>query len=129
MGRRGPWAGGNRGRDRGIGEQQPANAARSSWRRRTDSFGRSMWGPILCWSVVLLEIGAWAAMREGDAMVIPTLLAYGARWVWLIPAVAIAPLIVWRRSLLLPVALAFGVGLVGVMQFQWPHLAPRESCC
>ena len=36
----------------------------------------------------------------------------------------------WRRSA--PVAcwrLPSAVGLVGVMQFQWPHLAPRETCC
>ena len=68
-------------------------------------------------------------MRQGDARVIPTLLAYGARWVWLIPVAAIAPLSAWKRSLLLPVSLAFAVGLVGVMQFQWPHPAPRETCC
>src|SRR3954452_14666588 len=84
---------------------------------------------ILCWSLVLLEVLAWAAMRQGDAMVIPTLLAYGARWVWLIPVAAVAPLSLWRRSVLLPLGIAFGVGLVGVMQFQWPHVVARETCC
>ena len=83
----------------------------------------------MCWSVVVLELLAWAAMRMGDAMVIPTLLAYGARWVWLLPVVALAPLSLWRRSVVLPLAVAFSVGLLGVMQFQWPHLAPTETCC
>ena len=80
----------------------------------------------MCWSVVVLELLAWAAMRMGDAMVIPTLLAYGARWVWLLPVVALAPLSLWRRSVVLPLAVAFSVGLVGIMQFQWPHLAPTN---
>jgi vancomycin resistance protein VanJ len=88
-----------------------------------------MWPPVLCWSIVVLEVVAWAVMRQGDAMVVPTLLAYGARWVWLIPVAVVAPLSLWRRSVVVPVAVALAVGLVGVMQFQWPHLAPRETCC
>ncbi len=68
-------------------------------------------------------------MRLGDAWVIPTLLAYGARWVWLMPVAVIAPLLFWKRSTLIPLALAFGIWLVPVMQFQWPHIAAAERSC
>jgi endonuclease/exonuclease/phosphatase (EEP) superfamily protein YafD len=68
-------------------------------------------------------------MRLGDAMIIPTLLAYGARWVWLVPVVALAPLALWRRSLGLPLAFALAVWLLGIMQFQVPHLPVARACC
>ena len=76
-----------------IGEKHPTTPARSGWQGRAESFVRSIWGPIVCWSVLFLEIVAWAAMRQGDAMVIPTLLAYGARWVWLIPVACDCPVV------------------------------------
>ena len=130
MGGRGPR---DASRGRGVTplsrEQHPPNSARLPWRARVDSIAASIWTPVVCWSVVVLELLAWAAMRMGDAMVIPTLLVYGARWVWLLPVVALAPLSLWRRSVVLPLAVAFSVGLLGVMQFQWPHLAPTETCC
>lgn len=93
------------------------------------SFARSKWAAVLAWFVVLLEIAAWMAMRRGDEMVIPTLLAYGARWVWLLPVAALAPLGFWRRSTLIPLALAAGLCVVGVMQFQPPHVSTKETCC
>src|SRR4051812_9872677 len=110
-------------------EQDSANSARLTWRARVDSVASSIWTPVVCWFLVVLELLAWAAMRMGDAMVIPTLLAYGARWVWLLPVVALAPVSLWRRSVVLPLAVAFCIGLLGVMQFQWPHVAPEQTCC
>src|SRR3954447_24965419 len=88
-----------------------------------------VWVPISAWGVVLLEIAGWLAMRLGDEMVVPTLLAYGARWVWLIPVVALAPLIYWRRSVAAPFIMALAIGLLGVMQFRLPHLPVRHGCC
>lgn len=90
---------------------------------------RSAWIPFLCWSIVLLEGVGWIAMRLSDAMVVPTLLAYGARWFWLLPVLALAPLTFWRRSLLLPLSLALAACLVGVMQFQLPRVSVRQTCC
>jgi vancomycin resistance protein VanJ len=87
------------------------------------------WALICAWSVVLLEIAAWMAMRLGDAMVIPTLLAYGARWVWLLPVAALLPLLYWTRSVLAPSAVALAICLLGVMQFRLPHLPVAQGCC
>jgi vancomycin resistance protein VanJ len=105
-------------------------ASGGKWRRAELFARRSAIVPLAGWFVLLLEIAAWIAMRLGDAMVIPTLLAYGARWVWLLPVAALAPLILWRRSVVLPLSLAFATALLAVMQFQLPHM-PRAplACC
>ena len=42
-------------------EQAPANLLRLPWRGRVDSVASSIWTPVVCWSVVVLELLAWAA--------------------------------------------------------------------
>jgi vancomycin resistance protein VanJ len=116
----------------GVSDLPPeprARTRRHRWSALARPSPRSAWILLVYWMVVLLEGAAWAAMRLGDAMVIPTLLAYGARWIWLLPVVALAPLALWRRSLGLPLALALAVWLLGIMQFQLPHFAVAPACC
>jgi vancomycin resistance protein VanJ len=85
--------------------------------------------PVVCWFVVAMELAAWVLMRLGDEAVIPTLVAYGPRWIWLVPPMALIPIAFWRRSVLPPLAFAVIICLAGVMQFELPRLGQRDGCC
>lgn len=73
---------------------------------------------VAAWVCLLLECGAWLMMRQSDNAAIPTLLAYGPRWIWLAPPVALLPAGIWRRRLLFPLTAALAIGLGGVLQFE-----------
>ena len=71
-------------------------------------------GTCLYFAVV---VGVWLLLWVGaDRWWIPTILAYGPRWVYLLPLVAFVPVVLVRRrwSLLMPLAVAGVVVLLPI---------------
>src|SRR5687767_5214786 len=76
----------------------------------------------VCWLALFLNLGVWIALRQADALTIPTLLSYGPRWIWLLPPSALLPLVYFRRRRAIPIAAALVVALVPILQFEFPSL-------
>ena len=63
-------------------------------------------------------VGVWLLLWMGtDRWWLPTILAYGPRWVYLLPLLALVPVVLVRRrwALLMPLAVASMVGLLPIM--------------
>lgn len=85
--------------------------------------------PIAGWLVVPLELLSWAFLRMGDEAIVPTLFSYGPRWIWLAPPIVLAPAVIWKRSLVVPLSLAFVICLMGPMQFEVTGSRNSNDCC
>lgn len=93
-----------------------STTARPRGRGRLASF--AFWIEVAAWACLLLECGAWLMVRQSDRAALPTLFAYGPRWIWLAPPVALLPAGIWRPRLLIPLVAALAIGLGGVLQFE-----------
>jgi endonuclease/exonuclease/phosphatase (EEP) superfamily protein YafD len=80
------------------------------------------WVLIVSWFVPILLFGLWFCLSTvTDQYWIGTLLAFGPRWLVLLPVVALAiPALVWRRRAIVPLGLAAVVLIGPVMGFCVP---------
>jgi endonuclease/exonuclease/phosphatase family metal-dependent hydrolase len=76
----------------------------------------------VCWLALFLNLAIWIAIRQADALALPTLLSYGPRWIWLLLPCGLLPTVPFRRARLIPLAAALAIGLVPILQFEFPSL-------
>jgi len=79
----------------------------------------------LCWAYLATAVVLWLTIRLGaDRWWLATLIAYGPRWVWIVPAFAVLPAVLWltraRWRMGGVAALAGLIVLFGVMGFRVP---------
>ena len=90
--------------------------------RRDLGRAQQSWGAFFLnvtgWLMPLLAVATWLVMRHGDRSPVPTLLAYGPRWIWLVPSIVMLPAVYWKPRLLLPLSSAIALGLLTTMQLQ-----------
>jgi endonuclease/exonuclease/phosphatase (EEP) superfamily protein YafD len=88
--------------------------------------GRLLTG--LCWLVFLLSLGVWVGIRHADEFALPTLLSYGPRWIWAIPALLVLPACFFSVRRLLPVLASLIVATGPVLQLETaPTLSSRTQ--
>jgi vancomycin resistance protein VanJ len=73
---------------------------------------------ICCWVTALVDISVWLALRFADRYSLPTLMAYGPRWVWIVPPVLLLPTALFQLRRLPPLLVAITVSLFFILQFE-----------
>src|SRR5260221_7933023 len=73
----------------------------------------------LCWAYLVAAVLLWLTLRLGaDRWWVPTIITYGPRWIWAVPAIGLLPLAIWFRRRMAWVAVGGAmVVLFGVMGF------------
>jgi endonuclease/exonuclease/phosphatase family metal-dependent hydrolase len=73
---------------------------------------------ICCWATTFVNLAVALALRLADRHALPTLFAYGPRWVWIVPPILLLPTAILRTRRLLPLLGAIGISLFFVMQLE-----------
>ena len=72
----------------------------------------------------MAEVGAWAALSAADRLVLPTLFAYGPRWLSVVPPLVLLPSALFRQRRVVPLTLSLMLAVGPIMQFQLPSSVP-----
>lgn len=71
---------------------------------------------IACWVTLVVDVAAWMSLSFADRYSLPTLMAYGPRWVWIVPPLLLFPTAIFRARRLWPLLLAIGVSFFFILQ-------------
>lgn len=87
------------------------------------------WVGYACWANLVLVVAVWLTMRfAGDRWWLGTVLLFGARWIWIVPAVVLAPAaLVFRRRLLWAVLAAATIVMIPIMGLSVPVSLPHHT--
>lgn len=83
---------------------------------------------VACWLTLAGNAAVWAGLCLADDWVLPSLIAYGPRWVWAVPPLLLLPVALRcaaRHAGMSGVALLIAVA--GIMRFELPQVGPMRT--